>query len=146
MSTGPIVARPLGQQSAAGAYSGPRDTVINNARQILVVEDDPNIRGLYATLLRDDGYRVAMAVDGQDGLDQLACEPDLIILDLLMPFMDGRQFLRRLRGLQEHRGTPVIVVTAGTDTTTVDGAQAVMQKPFDTDALLLRVSDLLNLN
>ena len=146
MSAGPIVARPLGRQSAAGAYAGQRDTVTNNARQILVVEDDPNIRGLYATLLKDDGYRVAMAVDGQDGLDQLACEPDLIILDLLMPFMDGRQFLRRLRGLKEHRGTPVLVVTAGTEGTAVDGAQAVMQKPFDTDALLLRVSDLLRLN
>ena len=120
--------------------------VTNNAPQILVVEDDPNIRGLYATLLQDDGYRVAMAVDGQDGLDQLACDPDLIILDLLMPFMDGRQFLRRLRGLAEHRGTPVLVVTAGTDGTTVDGAQAVMQKPFDTEALLRRVSDLLRLN
>jgi DNA-binding response OmpR family regulator len=114
--------------------------------RILVVEDDPNIRGLYETLLQDDGYQVATAVDGQDGLDQLACDPDLIILDLLMPLMDGRQFLRRLRGLPDHRSTPVLVVTAGNDRATVDGAQGVMQKPFDTDALLTRVSDLLRLN
>lgn len=146
MSTGSVVVRPLGQQSTDDAYCGQRDTVTTDAPRILVVEDDPNIRGLYATLFQDDGYSVAMAVDGQDGLDQLACNPDLIILDLLMPFMDGRQFLRRLRGLAGHRRTPVLVVTAGTDGTTVDGAQAVMQKPFDTEALLRRVSELLRLN
>ena len=119
---------------------------MNGGPRILVIEDDPNIRGLYTTLLQDDGYRVATAVDGQDGLDQLTCHPDLIILDLLMPFMDGHQFLRRLRGLTDHQGTPVLVVTAGTNAVTVDGAQAVMQKPFDTEALLLQVSDLLRLN
>jgi DNA-binding response OmpR family regulator len=120
--------------------------VTTKAPRILVVEDDPSIRELYATLLQDGGYSVAMAGDGQDGLDQLGCDPDLIILDLLMPLMDGRQFLGRLRGLAGHRRTPVLVVSAVSAGTTVDGAQAVVQKPFDTDALLRRVSDLLRLN
>jgi CheY-like chemotaxis protein len=118
--------------------------VREGAPRILVIEDDPNIRGVYSTLLQDDGYRVALAVDGQDGLDQLDPAPDLIILDLLMPSMDGHQFLERLRDLH-HRRIPVLVVTAG-NAAAVDGAQAVMQKPFDVEALLLRVSDLLRPN
>jgi len=98
---------------------------------------------VYAILLHDEGYRVETAVDGQDGLDRLACEPDLILLDLMMPFMDGREFLRRMRGRTEQADTPVIVISAAAEGLTVAGAQAVMQKPFDAQALLRHVSGLL---
>jgi DNA-binding response OmpR family regulator len=122
-----------------------RDTV--TAPCVLVIDDDPNIRSLYATLLQDEGYRVETAVNGQDGLNHLSCAPDLILLDLMMPVMDGHQFLERLRGLAKHRHTPVVVLSAiyAYAGTTMQGAQAVMQKPFDMDALLGRVSGLLAL-
>jgi CheY-like chemotaxis protein len=110
---------------------------------ILVVDDDASVRGLYAALLHGAGYRVETAVDGQDGLNQLACNPDLILLDLMMPFMDGRQFLGRLRALPTHRQTPVIVITAARGEGPIDGAQAVMAKPFQIDELLNRVARLL---
>jgi DNA-binding response OmpR family regulator len=112
-------------------------------RCVLIVEDDPSIRTLYTTLLRDEGYRVESAVNGQDGLDHLSCAPDLILLDLMMPLMDGREFLRRLRGLATHAKTPVIVLSAHYAGSTFKGAQAVMQKPFEMDLLLGRVSGLL---
>ena len=76
-------------------------------------------------------------------MDRLACEPDLILLDLMMPFMDGREFLRRMRGRTEQADTPVIVISAAAEGLTVAGAQAVMQKPFDAQALLRHVSGLL---
>jgi CheY-like chemotaxis protein len=119
-----------------------RDTV-TTAPCVLVVDDDPSIRDLYTTLLHGEGYRVATAVDGQAGLNQLSCGPDLILLDLTMPVMDGREFLRRLRRLAKHASTPVVVLSAHSAAATLDEAQAVMQKPFDLDALLGRVSGLL---
>jgi CheY-like chemotaxis protein len=112
---------------------------------VLVVDDDPSIRDLYATMFHGEGYRVEMAVDGQDGLDRLSCHPDLIMLDLMMPVMNGQEFLRRLRTLANHATTPVVVVSAANAGATLKGAQGVVQKPFDVEALLGRVSGLLAL-
>ena len=127
-----------GAISAAGTC---RDSVI--APCILVIDDDASIRDLYATILRGEGYRVETAIDGQDGLNQLGCGPDLIMLDLMMPFMDGSEFLRRLRRLAQHERTPVLVLSAHFAGATFTGAQSVMQKPFDMDVLLGRVSGML---
>lgn len=112
---------------------------------VLVVDDDASIRDLYTTLFTDEGYRVETATDGQDGLNQLGCAPDVILLDLMMPFMDGPEFLRRLRRMARHALTPVIVLSANYTGATYHGAQAVMQKPFDADLLLACVSRLLAL-
>ena len=111
---------------------------------ILIVDDDPIIRDLYTTLLRGEGYRVETAIDGQDGLNQLSCTPDLILLDMMMPYMDGSEFLRRLRRLARYERTPVVVLSADYAGSTLKGAQAVMPKPFDIDELLRRVSGLLS--
>ena len=115
----------------------------NVERCILAVEDDRYVRDLYVTLLRAEGYRVETAVDGEDGLFQLRSAPDLILLDLEMPVMDGREFLRRLRQLPDHQRTPVIVITAQYGGAVLAGAQAVMPKPIDIDVLLRRISALL---
>lgn len=128
--------------TAKGAQALSGD-VTDAAACILVVEDDPNVRDLYATLLRDEGYRVETAIDGQDGLHQLAHSPSLIVLDLMMPIMDGREFLRRLRSIESHRATPVLVVSAVQEGATIHGAQAVMRKPFAMDELLGRIAALL---
>jgi CheY-like chemotaxis protein len=94
-------------------------------------------------LFDGEGYRVATATDGQDGLSQLDCGPDLIVLDLMMPVMDGHEFLRRLGALPVHTDTPVLVVSAQHDGSPPQGASAVMSKPFDTEALLGQVSGML---
>jgi CheY-like chemotaxis protein len=111
---------------------------------VLVVDDDPSIRALYRAIFSDEGYRVETAVNGQDALDQLGCAPDLIVLDLAMPFMDGTEFLRQF-GLGTHASTPVLVVSAHHGGKTPKGASAVMSKPFDTDTLLGQVSGMLAL-
>ena len=80
---------------------------------ILVIDDEPQIRQLFRVALSRQGYTVATASNGSDGL--LALEnamPDLILLDLAMPEMDGIQFLRVLRAAPEWANLPVIVLTA----------------------------------
>ncbi len=81
--------------------------------QILLVEDDEPTRTLIGRTLRDDGWTVTEARDGRVGLDLLdQVEPDLVLLDLMMPNMDGFEFLRRLRNQPAWRDVPVVVVTA----------------------------------
>ena len=102
-------------------------------RSILVVEDDPDIREVTADVLREAGGPVVIeAVDGADALtklDELEA-PSLIVLDLVMPRMDGWEFLKRM---QEHRRATdftVVVMTAGSDSS-VPGVVGVLRKPFD---------------
>ncbi len=83
------------------------------ARSALVVEDDPDTRSLLTRLLEREGWRVREAEHGRAGLDRLEEElPDLILLDLMMPVMDGFEFLRTLRTREGWREVPVVVVTA----------------------------------
>ncbi|MDQ6857637.1 MAG: response regulator [Chloroflexota bacterium] len=110
---------------------------------VLVVDDDRNIREMCAIVLRDDdGYRVQTAVNGQDALDQLGCAPDLILLDLGMPLMDGREFVAQLRRVPQYKRTPVLVMTAAR-TGPVLGTQGTIEKPFENEALLGRIAGLL---
>jgi len=79
----------------------------------LVVDDSPTARDLIVRTLRDLGHRVASAENGREALERIAQQvPDFIILDLMMPEMDGFEFLTRLREKGEYRSIPVIVVTA----------------------------------
>ncbi|HET8567875.1 MAG TPA: response regulator [Candidatus Limnocylindria bacterium] len=106
--------------------------------RILAVDDDKDLREFYGALLRDEGHEVLLARDGLEALTQLGSAPDLILLDLMMPVMDGYEFLRRLREHPQGRHVPVLVVSAalppGRDT--LRGAQAVLRKPFDFDRML----------
>ena len=71
--------------------------------RVLVIEDDATIRGVVAEMLLDEGYEPFLAINGQDGLAQLAaCRPDLIILDLMMPVLDGVAFRAAQRASDEH--------------------------------------------
>jgi adenylate cyclase len=83
------------------------------AKQALVVEDDPDLRAWLSRLLREGGWTVAEAENGRVGLACLAAAPaDLVLLDLMMPEMDGFEFLGKLRSTEAGRQVPVIVVTA----------------------------------
>jgi CheY-like chemotaxis protein len=79
---------------------------------VLVVEDDPHIAGVLNDLLEDEGYRVRTGVDGQALRAALADPPRLVLLDVMMPGMDGIEVCRRLKSDPRTRGVPVVFVTA----------------------------------
>ena len=113
--------------------------------RVLVVEDDPNVRGLLQTLLVAEGYAVVTASDGMDGLGQAAASsPALVLLDLVMPDLGGVRVLERLRDDPVLAAIPVIVVTGHEDALPAVraslGADNVFLKPFAVAELLARVS------
>ena len=79
---------------------------------MLVVDDDADLRRRLRGLLEKDGWAVDEAADGREALDRLAARPSLVLLDLLMPGMDGFEFLAELRQREEFRSVPVVVLTA----------------------------------
>jgi DNA-binding response OmpR family regulator len=112
--------------------------------RVLVVEDDPNVRGLLQTLLVAEGYAVVTASDGMDGLGQAAASsPALVLLDLVMPDLGGARVLERLRDDPLLSRIPVIVVTGHEDALPEVraslGTENVFLKPFAVAELLARV-------
>ncbi len=116
------------------------------ARRILIVDDDPDIRDLLRTLLERAGYLVDAAEDGKAALRQFyAASPDLVILDVSMPELDGWGTLERIRDLSD---VPVMMLTARTaELEKVRGLSAgaddYVSKPFGRQELLARVQALL---
>jgi CheY-like chemotaxis protein len=112
--------------------------------RVLVVEDNEVAREGLATILGRAGYEVALAANGQVALDLLRAGPpvDLILLDMLMPVLDGWHFLERLRR-QGPRPLPPIVIATGTNLTLEwardHGCQGFVKKPIETDGLLEEV-------
>jgi DNA-binding response OmpR family regulator len=116
-----------------------------SASRVLVVEDDPSVRGLLHTLLTAEGYDVSTASDGLAGLVKAAQTlPDLILLDLMMPDLGGVRVLEELREDPELDETPVVVVTGQVDAVPgmrrVLGDENVFVKPFAVNELLARVA------
>ncbi|HET6368894.1 MAG TPA: response regulator, partial [Pseudomonadales bacterium] len=115
------------------------------ASRVLVVEDEPDIRDLLAFHLERDGYQVTRATTGPEALRQLrAAPPDLVILDLMLPELDGLEVCRRLRADPATATLPVIMLTAKGDE--VDrvvglelGADDYVVKPFSPKEMLARV-------
>jgi two-component system, chemotaxis family, chemotaxis protein CheY len=111
--------------------------------RVLVVDDDPDILATVEHILRVEGYRVLSARNGQEALAVLdTVQPDLIILDLMMPVMDGWEFSQRLRN-HAAAATPVLVVSADRDIhrkASAIAAQAYIAKPFDIDDLIRAVN------
>ena len=112
--------------------------------RILLIEDDADMRDALAVLLEYQGYRVTTACNGKEGLQCLKTmeRPCLILLDLMMPVMDGWQFRRHQAASRELSQIPVIVVSAaGKDRIAEIDANAYLTKPLDLDQLLARVSE-----
>jgi CheY-like chemotaxis protein len=106
-------------------------------RQILVVDDDPDIRDTLQLILSEEGYPVCTATNGNDALHWLrSATPRLILLDLMMPDMDGRQLLRVFEAHPSLAAIPVVVITASTVVATPPGAAGILQKPILLDQLL----------
>ena len=111
-------------------------------RSVLIVEDDRKLRELYRSALRNAGFEVAAVEDGTDALYRIEdWTPDVVVLDLALPRLGGRDLLRELKARRATRGIPVIIVT-GTDASDLQPGPStrILQKPIDTD-VLLRVID-----
>ena len=113
------------------------------AKKILVVDDEQQLALAVKIRLQSRGYQVTTASDGRQGLDAVEQSvPDLIILDVLMPVMDGYTFLRELHTKVGRGKIPVIVLTARDrmkDLFELEGIEDYVIKPFDHEDLLLRV-------
>ncbi len=114
---------------------------------LLIVDDESSNSEPLEALLQENGYRVFTAVNGQDGLDRMdEVAPELVILDFMMPVMNGGELGRRLRANQATRRIPILM-NSGTSEATVradfSGYDAFLRKPFKIDELLSMVRDLL---
>jgi DNA-binding response OmpR family regulator len=123
-----------------------------NKRTILVVDDERDLVDLIAYNLTRHGYGVLTAIDGNDALDIATRElPDLIILDLMMPGMEGTEVARRLKSDSRTSQIPVVMLTAKGEETDVVvgltiGADDYVTKPFSMKILLARISTVLRRN
>jgi CheY-like chemotaxis protein len=110
---------------------------------VLVVDDDPDILDAICDILDAEGYRVTRARHGLEALAQVeAARPDVILLDLMMPVMDGVAFSHALRQRPAVRDIPIIVISADGNPQRAAsvGAAGYLAKPFDIEALLAQVS------
>ena len=115
------------------------------ARCILIVEDDADLRDSLLEVLGDAGYQAIGAPNGQQGLDELdgmSVAPCLILLDLMMPVMDGREFRRRQLQDSRFAEVPIVIATAGRDT---DPAVLVEMQPAAMLKKPFRIADLMRL-
>ncbi len=115
--------------------------------EVLVVEDDPSVRGLLQTILEDEALDVVAAADGEEGL-RLArsLRPDVVLLDVMMPGLGGPDVIRRLRRPDGSLPFAVLVITGAAEVVAPLrgelGADAVLEKPFDIVTLAERVKAL----
>lgn len=118
--------------------------------KVLVVEDDPGVRGMLELMLATEGLETETVTDGIEAMARLdGPPPDLVLLDVMMPGTDGFTVLKAIRGLEGWKDVPVVVVSAaGADedlwTGWQSGADYYLVKPFDADELRDVILDLLS--
>ena len=117
-------------------------------KKILLIEDEPDISELIKALLEIYHYRVVIAMDGEAGLAKFIIEhPDLIILDVMLPKLNGYEVCRKIK-IEHDSRTPILMLTAQTTDTDrivgrVKGADFYMTKPFGAHELLTNINSLL---
>ena len=109
-----------------------------NSKTVLVVDDEPVLRAIVREILHEEGYAVIEAADGRVMLEIMARErPDLVLMDVMMPGVDGREAYRQLRSHPEHRDVPVVMMSAAVPPIGLDPSIAgFMAKPFDLTQLV----------
>jgi CheY-like chemotaxis protein len=126
--------------------------VTRTVKKILVVEDEIDMANLLRVELNQNGYDVVCAHDGEDGFSKYLSErPDLIILDIMLPKLNGYEVCRKIRREQDDSHTPIIMLTAKKGDVDkivggVMGAQRYMTKPFEAEHLLNEIKELLSLS
>ena len=117
-----------------------------SAATVLVVEDNDEISYLVQFLLERDGFRVELARDGRAAEQMIATmsPPDLVVLDVMLPYIDGFQLLGQIRGRKEWEKVPVIMLTAKSQENEIvraleAGATDYVVKPFQPNELLARI-------
>lgn len=118
---------------------------MNQPPLILVIEDDPSVQRLLGLLLESQGYEVAIARDGLEGLVKAGFRhPSLVVLDLMMPNINGERVLQEMRADALLATVPVVIVTGIADAhdsfDDLVGAENVFTKPFSPEVLLDRVA------
>lgn len=112
------------------------------SKKILMVEDEADIREAVQASLKSRGYTVITAADGEEGLRKIRSEkPDLVLLDIVMPKIDGWQVLKTIRSDEATRELPVVMLTANRETSSLIESQSqkatdYLMKPFDIEKLL----------
>jgi CheY-like chemotaxis protein len=135
-----------GASGRAGREAASRGHAALRGKKVLVVDDDPRNVFAISSTLEHYGMTVLRSGGGQAGIDQLRSEPDtdLVLMDLMMPGMDGFAAISAIRDMPEFSGLPIIAVTARTMTGElaggVPGADDCLPKPLDTDELLGRMA------
>jgi CheY-like chemotaxis protein len=140
--------------TAAPVTVAPQETLVGyegERKRLLVVDDVPQNRAMMLDLLQDAGFIVAAATNGLECLVLLdSFKPDLILMDIMMPVMDGNETTRQIRRMQGWDTVPIVAVTASASAedehrSTDAGANAFLAKPIDHDALLRTIGRLLSL-
>jgi signal transduction histidine kinase/DNA-binding NarL/FixJ family response regulator len=140
--------------TAAPAAVQPQDTVVGyegERKRLMVVDDVPQNCAMMRDLLQDAGFVVAVAVNGLECLALLdSFKPDLILMDVMMPVMDGNETTRRIRHMADWGDVPIVAVTASASAederkSRAAGANAFLAKPVDHDLLLRTIGQLLSL-
>ena len=125
-----------------------RTFILVGAKKILLVEDNNQLRGLMSMLLRDAGYDVTEVSEGSETMVWAhEAEFDVILLDIMMPLLDGLTVLRYIRNTRNNCKTPVVIVSARARDMDIEkgyelGADAYVTKPFDPEELLATVHQL----
>jgi len=120
------------------------------AYKVLIADDEPNIVISLEFLMKREGHAVSIARDGQQALELIrSLQPDLVLLDVMMPFKSGLEVLQAVRADEEIAATKILLLTAkGRETDVAKGmalgADAYMTKPFSTRELAARVRQLLS--
>ena len=113
---------------------------------ILIVDDDAPLRSLLASILRDEGHEVLAAGDGYAALEVvmgLSQQPDLILLDLMLPKMSGFEFCNKLQDIRDLARVPILVITAVSPLSAGIGrcvVSSILHKPFSLDTFLTAIA------
>ena len=122
---------------------------IEKERKILVVEDDEDLLCLYRLYLRGGSYKIIQAKNGKEGLELAEQEkPDLIILDMIMPVMDGEEFIKQFRLEKKNFEIPIIIASVNDKIPSAliekGKIRSVLKKPFPIETLLKEIESILN--
>jgi DNA-binding response OmpR family regulator len=140
------------EQLLSEALTASQPAPVSNRKKIIVVDDEVPIARMLKIRLEANGFEVSMAHDGQAGLDLVYKEnPDLILLDLVLPVIDGFTVCRILKFDSKYKNTPIIMLTARSAEESQKlgqqmGANAYFTKPFEPDVLLKKIEELLKIS